>query len=48
MKRITVDVVIPAYKPDDTFRDLIGMLLRQTYPAGQPYPDHQYGRALLE
>ena len=32
MKRTTVDVVISAYKPDDTFRELIGMLLGQTYP----------------
>ncbi len=29
---LTLDVIIPTYKPDDTFRELISRLSGQTYP----------------
>ncbi|MBQ6377025.1 MAG: glycosyltransferase family 2 protein [Lachnospiraceae bacterium] len=35
MKQKTVDVIIPSYKPDHTFRDLLLALCRQDYPVCQ-------------
>lgn len=32
MKRLTVDVIIPAYKPDEKLTRLVSMLQKQTYP----------------
>lgn len=34
-KHLTVDVIIPVYKPDKKFSRLLQMLGRQTYPVGQ-------------
>ena len=35
MDKVSVDVVIPVYKPDKRFDTLIKRLKNQTYPVGQ-------------
>ena len=32
MERKIVDVIIPVYRPDDSWKNLVDMLNRQTYP----------------
>ena len=32
MEKKTVDVIIPVYRPDDSWKNLVDMLNRQTYP----------------
>lgn len=46
----TVDVIIPTYKPDDSFRTLLLRLKQQTYPIGQILiinTDEQYWKPSL-
>ena len=32
MEKKTVDVIIPVYRPDHLWKNLVDMLIRQTYP----------------